>query len=1346
MSTFRTVLLGTWFILALGALTTAEAAVTYDAIMEWNGPYYRVINAPGLDQMVNDPVADVAFVQPYAAAARMHTNRKVVYVLDSGHNRVQAFESNITYYVDTPTWDTAVPTDAGKFTADELKLDQTVNAATNPYIIPHSEVITVNGEVWTWVADSTSANFTPANKVYCIDYDIVGAAGVAAPLVVFPPLSLTATSAVTVRYALTDEQTGAAAAFGIGDVDYGTGFGAAPVLTEIDEAVAGGPSTWSLVRSLALIANEATPLNDDVFLLDAVDATEKLFSYAVTDAGVVTFVEKYDDLLTNPYDVAIANGGPTEAVATATLPNDGGPFDQAVTVLDHSQVTGHLYGIDVAAGNVTVTDNTTGRVLVSSTAFANLATPFLAIPGLSLTLNVAVGVSNVLTTTRAVPDRYLFVADTGADRIKVIASMDNAVDATNDWLPGDAHVMTAQPGAAVGAIQDTDYYYTTPATVPEDYAIWTNAFPIKEGTLATITAAPAGTPVTWSLVNDLVTAGPNDRVYMVDWTNGKITFGDGVHGAIPPVNTALAFAYTVTPDVLRYGSSGTGPGRFDHPRGIASRWNALTGVYDVYVADAANNRVQKLAFHPANPALNLAARMEYVCEWNTASTAVDYLNNPVDVVVSADGSTPAVCYVAVSDQGNDRVVTYNDTGATNGTDIVPTWDATAGIQGSALGLYMQVEGLAFLLNGTDLDLYACDALRGMVTKYEESPTPAIAFNPTDIVGLPECFPPTSSFTLNFSVTNPPSGGVVDIYYDTVSTFNVTTAKLCVAAGSVAATASTALWDFAATPDGPPADRSLSEGGYYVFLRLKDSNGVTVASTQTASTDLLCMDSSLLPGLKGLDDIDGDWTLYLQNGLSRVINLQVAYPESVVAVGFGGTFETSAIQLEGITQGNGWDGTDYINIIFNQGYSNTGGTYSVATSVTGSPNGLNGGSGHTLAQMRVRALDNVLTPATRFRNSSLQILTANSSIRDKDGEAPARWITRNVNLRFGYLADVATDGSGADSALPHFAPKPDGKINFEDQMIFTVGWNGDNNVQDRIADIGPTEGTVPDLRPVPDGIWNIDDVLAFTVMYSWAAGQGYYRNAPGSEPLVNRVTEPRPAPLGGDIEGQAEVVTISHLLAPKQGELVTIDLTADRVYDLTGALLNLGYDPARLELISVENGGFLNGQGGGLFFNRVGDGWVEISATRLDQEQPGSEGSGAIARLTFQILDPAAGDLSLQYDLRSSRGEVLSRGSRTVGAFSGEGAAFQLYSANPNPVQGNTNIVFSLPKASSVALNVFDVSGRQVRSLVSGRQDSGYHVISFNGMNDAGSLLPAGVYFYRLQANGKESTRKLILTR
>jgi hypothetical protein len=1343
MSTLRTVLVGTLVLLALGAVTAANAAVSYDAILEWTGPYYRVISNAAVNQMVDNPVSDIPFVQPYAVAAREHAadGRDVVYVVDSGHNRVQAFEANATYLNDaTFTWQAGGAVAADDFDATHIFLHEWANPATR-WVLPHSEVVGVDGIIWTYVADLTG--FVAADHVYTIDY-----AAASGPIITFPAASLSSASTIILRYAITDYQGGGTAVFGLGDVDYGTSSGATVSLTKIDET-SGGPTSFQLIRNIALIPNEGTATSDDIFLLDAADNSanqnEELFYYTVDVTGTVTYREAYDDVLTAPYGVAVADGGPTEVAAAVTVADDLGPFDQATAVVsDASQVTGHTYNVTVAGANVTITDATTGRVIINAAAFANLANPFLGIPGLSLPLNAAIGVTNTIATTKAVTDRYLFVTDTGADRIKIISASDDTPTATNDWLPGDSHpTMITQPVAAIGGTAGQDYEFSTPVTVPQDYSVWTEAFPIKEGTLSTITVDPSGANETWSRVNDIATAGPTDHVYQADWTSGKITFGDGVHGEIPPASKVLRFSYTTTPDIMHYGSAGTGAGRFSAPRGIAARWNAALAGYDVYVADTGNNRIQKLTFYPANTALNLPARMAYVCQWSTATNSTDVLSTPVDIKVALDGSTPAVCYLAVSDQGNDRIVIYKDTAATvGGGATVPAYDNTLGAQGNALGVYAGIEGLTWLPHGTSLDIYAADAVRGTVTKYEASPAPSItlnmggAFSPN-----PQCFRPTSSYTFSFTLSNAPSGGWIDFYYDTASTFNSSTAMLCIPAGTILPTVTSATWSFEDTPGGVPADNL---DGYYVYAVLRDINGTAVATAAAGANYLFCIDSSLLPNLKGTDAVDGDATLYLQNGTERTVDLQVSYPDSTIAVGFNGTFDNTLCTVTGITPGNGWDGTGGMPQ-FNSSHSNTNGTYLVSTSVIDAPIGLVGNGPYTLAHLNVKALDNAIDLTNRFKSATLTILTTGSSINDIHGNTPAAWTTHNVNLRFAYLGDLATTGSGADSVLPNLRVKPDGKINFDDQMVFTLGWNGKNSVQDRIADIGPTEGTLPDLRAVPDGLYNVDDILAFTVMYSWAAGLGFQRTDPGSLAL-NPVTEPRPALLGEPVTGEAQAFTVAHLDQPRTGELVTVDLNVDHVSNLAGAQMNLSFDPTCLELVAVENGGFLDGRSGSMFFHRSGNGWVEVSTSRLDQQNPGVSGGGTIARATFRILNQDAGDLSLRYDLRSSEGRVLSRGEHGAEPYTGSVASFQLYPANPNPVTEKTSIVYSVPAASHVALNVYDISGRRVRTLLNGQQDTGFHVVTFDGRNDMGNPLPAGVYFYRLQAAGKDSTKKLILTR
>ncbi|MFC2085168.1 T9SS type A sorting domain-containing protein [Bacteroidota bacterium] len=81
----------------------------------------------------------------------------------------------------------------------------------------------------------------------------------------------------------------------------------------------------------------------------------------------------------------------------------------------------------------------------------------------------------------------------------------------------------------------------------------------------------------------------------------------------------------------------------------------------------------------------------------------------------------------------------------------------------------------------------------------------------------------------------------------------------------------------------------------------------------------------------------------------------------------------------------------------------------------------------------------------------------------------------------------------------------------------------------------------------------------------------------------------------------------------------------------------------------------------------------------------------------------------------------------------------LYQNYPNPFNPSTTIKYSIPKQSFVKLRIFDAIGREIKTLVSKEQSSGYYGVEFDG-----STLSSGVYFYRLQTGDYVETKKMIL--
>jgi hypothetical protein len=90
--------------------------------------------------------------------------------------------------------------------------------------------------------------------------------------------------------------------------------------------------------------------------------------------------------------------------------------------------------------------------------------------------------------------------------------------------------------------------------------------------------------------------------------------------------------------------------------------------------------------------------------------------------------------------------------------------------------------------------------------------------------------------------------------------------------------------------------------------------------------------------------------------------------------------------------------------------------------------------------------------------------------------------------------------------------------------------------------------------------------------------------------------------------------------------------------------------------------------------------------------------------------------------------------------------FALDQNYPNPFNPSTTIRYQLPQDQKVTLEVYNVLGQRVTTLVNEAQAAGTYLLQWDATNDQGYRVSSGVYFYRLQAGSFVESRKMLLIR
>jgi hypothetical protein len=198
-------------------------------------------------------------------------------------------------------------------------------------------------------------------------------------------------------------------------------------------------------------------------------------------------------------------------------------------------------------------------------------------------------------------------------------------------------------------------------------------------------------------------------------------------------------------------------------------------------------------------------------------------------------------------------------------------------------------------------------------------------------------------------------------------------------------------------------------------------------------------------------------------------------------------------------------------------------------------------------------------------------------------------------------------------------------------------------------------------------------------------------------------------------------------------------------------INLGIPPAamenRLGVIAGDVAGFPNGR-------RLGDDVIDIALRVV---------AGVLIDTTFANgPNGQLGDGVQQNDLLFSssfpflapphEGYENKHGRTYIGPIGLSGSSnnipkkFSLEQNYPNPFNPTTQIKFDISKTLNVTLKIYDILGREVRTLVNEIKSAGSYSVMWDGKNNSGNQISSGVYFYRLEAGDFTGIKKMVLVK
>jgi hypothetical protein len=276
------------------------------------------------------------------------------------------------------------------------------------------------------------------------------------------------------------------------------------------------------------------------------------------------------------------------------------------------------------------------------------------------------------------------------------------------------------------------------------------------------------------------------------------------------------------------------------------------------------------------------------------------------------------------------------------------------------------------------------------------------------------------------------------------------------------------------------------------------------------------------------------------------------------------------------------------------------------------------------------------------------------------------------------------------------------------------------------DVGPTTTHFVDGRPLTDLNVNFEDLILFAINFA-------------------HVSSPIAHPASVTAGGESRAITADELVVSSPdhvalGEQLIVPLTMQGTGAVQGLSIRLNWNPAVVAPMGLTTSQFLHDLDGVAMSAKAGS--VDVAVLGLGR---GVAGEGELASISFRVI--AAGDPKIaieSVEARDTRNQSVHVNTSRAAQVPQVPRITAMQSATPNPFRGNVALGFALAQAARVEFDIYSVDGRRVKTVASGSFDAGEYSFSWDGRDEGGNAMSAGVYYARLVAGPAKFAKTITL--